>query len=314
MGPARPAQRHAADTAHCSTVFSDLSERLAYNDPQVPIYARRDPISALPNYRCPCHWHRDLEFIRVVSGELGYFVNGATMAIGAGNGIVVNSSRLHYSFSPGRKEAWYECVVVSPALFESLSSATQARCSHAFAQNMDDFLLLDSRRDADRPTLELIGSVVDLMARPANPLPAVSQAIALCDGVLDRFQPSSAEGAASPLEQRDRMTILEMTGLIQRSYAQPLGLDDIAAAGLVSRSQCCLLFKKYVRRTPNEYLTERRLEAAKQMLADTSSPVGEIARACGFSSSSYFIAVFRKAMGATPKEYRQSLEARRAGL
>ena len=65
-----------------------------------------------------------------------------------------------------------------------------------------------------------------------------------------------------------------------------------------------MLFRRYVGRTPNEYLTERRLEEAKRLLADTAGSVAEIARVCGFSSSSYFISVFRRRFGETPRAYR----------
>ncbi|KFI52513.1 helix-turn-helix transcriptional regulator, partial [Bifidobacterium callitrichos] len=95
-----------------------------------------------------------------------------------------------------------------------------------------------------------------------------------------------------------------MTGLVQRQFAEPLSLDDIAAAGSVGRSRCCALFRRYVGRTPNEYLTDRRLEEAKRLLDGTNGSVAEIARTCGFSSSSYFIGVFRRRTGLTPKAYR----------
>lgn len=36
-------------------VSSDLSERIDYNIPDLPIYARRDALSSFPDYRCPCH-------------------------------------------------------------------------------------------------------------------------------------------------------------------------------------------------------------------------------------------------------------------
>ena len=101
-------------------VSSDLSERIDYNIPDLPIYARRDALSSFPDYRCPCHWHRDLEFIHVISGQMQYFVNGAIVTLEAGNGLVVNSSRLHYGFSPQQRQCWFTCVVVDPELLERL--------------------------------------------------------------------------------------------------------------------------------------------------------------------------------------------------
>lgn len=93
-------------------VSSDLSERIDYNIPDLPIYARRDALSSFPDYRCPCHWHRDLEFIHVISGQMQYFVNGAIVTLEAGNGLVVNSSRLHYGFSPQQRQCRFTCGVV----------------------------------------------------------------------------------------------------------------------------------------------------------------------------------------------------------
>lgn len=322
------------------TVFSDMSERIHYNIPELPIYAHCDPISAFADHRCPCHWHRDLEFVRVVSGTLHYFVNGQTVVMHPGDGLVVNSSRLHYSFSPEHREAWFSCAVIGPELFENLTTATHARCERAFSQHMDDYLALSPDVPWQRDVLMGIEDVVrltpgggrrktgtDAAASPlapapsasgpkapaipvegddGNPLPAVAAAIRLCDAVLDRFSP--VEGADGSIDddadQRDRMAVLSMIGLIQRRFDEPLGLDDIAAAGKVSRSQCCILFRRHVGRTPGECLTDRRLEEAKGMLSGTDASVAETARACGFSSSSYFINVFRKRLGATPREYR----------
>ncbi|NEG54579.1 AraC family transcriptional regulator [Bifidobacterium platyrrhinorum] len=307
------------------TVFSDMSERVHYNIPELPIYAHCDPISAFADYRCPCHWHRDLEFVRVVSGTLHYFVNGHTVVMHAGDGLVVNSSRLHYSFSPERREAWLSCAVIGPGLFENLTTATGARCSRAFAQHMDDFLTLSPDVPWQRDALMDIERVVRLMpgggrrgsqardaapaeTSPDDPLPAVAAAIRLCDAVLDRFSPAG-DGADAPgddVGQRDRLAVLNMIGVIQQRFGEPLGLNDIAAAGGVSRSQCCILFRRYVGRTPGECLADRRLEEAKGMLAGTDASVAETARACGFSSSSYFISVFRRSFGMTPNAYRNT--------
>ena len=103
---------------HC-LVGSFGADRLQH---PLPIYARRDALSSFPDYRCPCHWHRDLEFIHVISGQMQYFVNGATVTLEAGNGLVVNSSRLHYGFSPQQRQCWFTCVVVNPELLERLGA------------------------------------------------------------------------------------------------------------------------------------------------------------------------------------------------
>ncbi|MBT1160777.1 AraC family transcriptional regulator [Bifidobacterium sp. SO1] len=298
-------------------LLSDLSERVRYNLAEIPIYASRDPLSIYADYRCPCHWHRDLEYIHVVSGTLRYFVNGEIFVLQPGEGLVVNANRLHYGFSPEHRESWFSCAVIGPSLIESLTGDVAARCERAFDQRRDDALRLspdvpwqfDVLTDIDRLVVQLRGDRrrngggTDSRT-PIDPLPAVATAIGLLDAVLDRFGDSGDDDGQNVDEQRRRIDVLNMTGLIQQRFAEPLSLSDIAAAGRVSRSQCCLLFKRYVGHTPNEYLTERRVEEAKRLLAGTDGSVTEIAKACGFSSPSYFISVFRRRLGATPKEYR----------
>lgn len=119
---ARPGPEPSRAGRKIIIVSSDLSERIDYNIPDLPIYARRDALSSFPDYRCPCHWHRDLEFIHVISGQMQYFVNGAIVTLEAGNGLVVNSSRLHYGFSPQQRQCWFTCVVVGPELLERLGA------------------------------------------------------------------------------------------------------------------------------------------------------------------------------------------------
>ncbi len=56
------------------------------------------------------------------------------------------------------------------------------------------------------------------------------------------------------------------------------------------------------------YAALRRLAHAERLLSDPANTVGDVANALGFSSSSYFIAFFRKHKGMTPFQYRESLE------
>ena len=68
------------------------------------------------------------------------------------------------------------------------------------------------------------------------------------------------------------------------------------------------LFKQEMGRTPSDYLTEKRVENAKKLLACGSTPelsVAEIAFICGFYDSNYFTRVFKKETGVLPTAYRK---------
>ena len=97
----------------------------------------------------------------------------------------------------------------------------------------------------------------------------------------------------------------EMVSFICRHYGEPLSLEAIAAAGHVSRSKCCQIFRKYVGQSPVEFLNAYRLKVGRDLLGSTERSVTEIATACGFSHLSYFSKQFAAVYGCTPREYRK---------
>ena len=89
---------------------------------------------------------------------------------------------------------------------------------------------------------------------------------------------------------------------------EPLTLDKIADSILVSKSECCRCFKRAIGLTPIEYLMKYRImESAVRMKQKESESISEIAGTVGFNNTSYYSKVFKKMMGCTPSEYRQSL-------
>jgi AraC-like DNA-binding protein len=65
-------------------------------------------------------------------------------------------------------------------------------------------------------------------------------------------------------------------------------------------------FKQTVGSTPHHYLTQKRVERAQQMLAQTDLSLSEIAYAAGFSDQSHLARHFRQMLGTTPREFRWS--------
>jgi AraC family transcriptional regulator len=66
------------------------------------------------------------------------------------------------------------------------------------------------------------------------------------------------------------------------------------------------LFKQSIGMTPHQYLSQQRVERAKQLLKKTDRLIIDIALECGFSSHSHLSKQFRQITGITPKAYRLS--------
>lgn len=82
-------------------------------------------------------------------------------------------------------------------------------------------------------------------------------------------------------------------------------LDNAAAAAHLSPFHYHRLFARAFGCTPHEFVTERRIEEAKRMLAREHDPVTEICLTVGYESLGSFSTWFRKNTGLSPAEYRR---------
>ena len=96
---------------------------------------------------------------------------------------------------------------------------------------------------------------------------------------------------------------------MQNSFAQSIGIADVAAGLRVSASHLSRVFSRETGLRPVEYLTRLRLEEAVRLLNATNLSVDDISRRCGFGDGNYFSKVFRCHMGLSPRAFRQQLQS-----
>lgn len=94
---------------------------------------------------------------------------------------------------------------------------------------------------------------------------------------------------------------------INDNLTKRLTVEDICRHVGCSRSTLLTTFKRGYGITVNDYITERRLALARDMLLEGKKTVNEIALESGFSDQSYFSKVFSAGYGITPSEYRRGL-------
>ena len=85
---------------------------------------------------------------------------------------------------------------------------------------------------------------------------------------------------------------------------QGLSLDQVAAAVGLSPNYLSALFRREMGCTFVAFLTDRRMERARELLETTDLRSGQVAHAVGYRDPRYFSSLFKKTQGMTPREYR----------
>jgi len=92
---------------------------------------------------------------------------------------------------------------------------------------------------------------------------------------------------------------------IEKYYADPVTLDDLAHIGCMSRRTLTRVFRNAFACSPIEYLIRLRIQHAMALLQDADLGITEVAFQVGFRDSNHFSRQFRAIAGTSPREYRR---------
>ena len=156
-----------------------------------------------------------------------------------------------------------------------------------------------------------IEGLVDLMINEAEgscPCALYSETLAHALAMRFLLRRSSSEHklnvSVEPLPPR---ILRRVRDRIEAGLNTELSLASLAKESGYSRAHFLRMFRAATGQTPHQYVLERRLSAAQQLLRQSKMSLIDIALQCGFSSQTHMNDVFRKRLGITPLEYRRNI-------
>lgn len=91
---------------------------------------------------------------------------------------------------------------------------------------------------------------------------------------------------------------------IRSNLSRTIEVAELANMNNISAEYFTRLFTEQIGESPIKYIQSKRIQRAQLMLMIKSVSIQDIAYSVGYNDTSYFNRVFRKAVGCTPKEYR----------
>lgn len=258
------------------------------------------------------HWHEELQFCLVVKDSIRVSVEGDTFTLKKGEGLFVNSRRLHSITNAPGADATYICLDFHPRLIAGFEgSAVQAGY---IEPNIREGALPYLRL---RPGIAWQAEILELLLKVyrsySSPAPDELQImIWLASAWHALVENGVLTASATPAQIRPQMrAVLEY---VREHLGEPITLEKVASHVGFAKSTCCREFKRQLGCTLTEYVLNARLQEASRLLLTTNATVAEVASRCGFSSSSYFITKFRGRIGTSPAAYRKEHAADPAGV
>ncbi|MCM3122823.1 MULTISPECIES: helix-turn-helix domain-containing protein [unclassified Mesobacillus] len=283
-------------------VDQSLRELTEHRTVELPIACYETIIHQNINGYIPLHWHDEFQFVHVVKGHSVFQVNEMNINVSEGEGLFINSGRLHMAKDYEESGCVYICLNVSPSFMISQELYTTYMHPYIQATNLS-YLHLVPKEDWAKNIVEAIVNINQLIREksPYYEIDISSQLMFIWKNLIKNGFSLKYEHTEIIKGQRMK----QMLNWIHQHYHEKILLEDIARAGQLSRSECCRYFQRILKKSPLNYVNDYRIQKSLILLKQPESNVTDVAYQVGFNSTSYFIDKFRKSINMTPLAYKK---------
>lgn len=216
------------------------------------------------------------------------------------------------------------CAEQTYALHGGMAFLIQPGQPHAFwcepSAPLDTFIITFRGRLDRHPAAALFRqSAAVRLSSPASVLALCEEAIAearsgallaheVCLCLLQAllYRSVSLRATARAGFGQAQRTFADAKSCLDRQFSQLRSPVEVARHCHIDPSYLCRLFQRFAQTSPHQYLLRLKMSRAAHLLATTDHSVKEIARSLAFPDGPSFSRAFRRALGVSPRQYRQA--------
>lgn len=165
-----------------------------------------------------------------------------------------------------------------------------------------EIVILSAYEDFESAKLALRLQVVDYCLKPIN----VSQIESLLESLSEKITLKKlGNRAVSARKAEYSEPIQKVVAYLQDNLGRKVTLAEVAETIFLNKNYLCGLFHEETGKSFSEFLTNLRIDKAKELLISTELPISEIAAQLSYCDNFYFTKVFKKKVGHSPYTYRR---------
>ena len=127
------------------------------------------------------------------------------------------------------------------------------------------------------------------------------------DTFMETFERDGAIREENLQEEVNLSTVQAVISELQKNYMKDITLTSISEKHNISISHLSEMIRDELGMSYSEYIISKRIQRAKELLADETLSVNEVGEAVGYKDYYYFTKVFKRVVGITPSKYRKNL-------
>lgn len=253
------------------------------------------------------HWHPELEFIYVEKGPINVQVGTKQYLLEEGTGCFIPSQQLHGAYPYRNKPFKLHAIVFS---IDMLRSFGYDLIENHYLKAIKNFSLVHSLHITPETSEERIMLTTIINMINANSTREIGYELKMKGYLFLLFADILKKQAwihNEEVTQKD-LTKTELLKIvlqyIDQNYQHKLTVLELASQIQMSEGHFSRFFKSLVRMTPMEYINTIRISKACTLLQKSDRKLLDISMDVGFQNQSYFIRLFKKQKGCTPREYK----------
>ena len=248
----------------------------------------------------PAHWHTAVEIIRVKENGYKIIAAGKICELTQGDIALIRPGIVHELYAPaqGRRTIFMADIngmrnvggmETLLAILPPVAVITEAEPE--LYRRIDSLMESMEEEDSARASfyeMKIYAALLDIL-------------VVLGRQVISRQPGGSFEDAAA---SRYGKQMMEVCSYINEHCTEGLTLSQMAHMSGFSKYHFTRIFKEFTHTSFYQYLSEKRVSHAEQLLANPDYSITEVAVRSGYSSLPAFIRMFRQWKGCTPSEFR----------
>lgn len=254
--------------------------------------------------RCDWHYHKQLELIYIINGQLDVYMETNNIQLSAGDILILGTSELHRDFCTA--EAEYTIIQFDLEHFFDQSSISYMRYfSETHVPLSHANYIFQENEEVKLEVASYIGEIYEEVSEKRQGYEiAVS---ILIKQILLKLLRNDTKKILAEQQSFDKIRLKPVLDYVEEHLTDRIQVDEVCRIANMSYYYFVKYFKKSIGFSFTEYVNYRKVKRAERLLLTKDLSIMEVGEKVGMQNMAHFYKMFKKYNDCSPKQYQKKM-------